>query len=92
MSDRDERNLAVFFTSLGISLIVGGIFAAGAMIVIPLQVGLFEAWGANVFAEPTFYIFAGFAVAFLIVAGVGAYLSLRGYRSLKSGRQGRSDR
>ncbi len=92
MRDRDDRTSAIFFVSLGASLIVGGLFAAGVMVVIPWQVGLFEVWGANTLAEPTFYVFAGFALAFLILAGVGAYLGRRGLRVLRSGRPGRSDR
>lgn len=92
VSDRGDRVLATFFASLGASLTAAGIIAAGAMIVIPLQVGLFKAWGANVLAEPGFYIFTGFAMAFLILAGTGVYLGLRGHQTLRSGRPGRSDR
>lgn len=90
--DRGDRALGIYFASLGASLTAGGIAAAVAMIVIPVQVGLFKAWGANVLAEPSFYLFAGFAMAFLILAGVGVYLGLRGYQTLRSGCPGRSDR
>ena len=80
MRDRDRRNLTAFLGSFGTALVVGGLFAAGAMIVIPFQSGLADLSGENALADSAFYIFAGFAILFLILAGVGAYLCLRAYR------------
>lgn len=91
VSDRGDRALAIFSASLGAPLTAGGIAAAGALNAITLEVGLIQAWGASVLAEPSLYIFAGFATAFLILAGPGVHLGSGGYQTL-SGRPGRSDR
>jgi len=76
----------------GAALLFGGLFAAGTMIVVPFQVGLADLWRENAFADPAFYVFAGFAILFLILAGAGTYLCLRARRLYRDGRPGRSER
>jgi len=80
VSDRDQRNLTALLGGFGAALLVGGLFATGVMILVPFQSGLAELWGEKALADPAFYIFAGFAILFLILAGVGACLCLRAYR------------
>ena len=86
MSDRQRGILIGLFGGLGAGLLLGGLFAAGAMVVIPVQVGLAGQWGTEALNDPIFYLFAGFALCFLIVAGVGVYLCSLAYRLYRSKR------
>lgn len=92
VSDRDRLVSASFFGGLGVSLLLGGLFAAGAMVVIPFQTGLADIWRDDAFTDPAFYIFAVSAIFFLILAAAGAYLCLRAWRVYRNGHAGRSDR
>jgi hypothetical protein len=53
------------FAGLGASLLLGGLFSAGAMVAIPVQVGLADRWGTEALSDPIFYLFAAFALCFL---------------------------
>ncbi|MBU2043036.1 MAG: hypothetical protein KKA37_13615 [Alphaproteobacteria bacterium] len=92
VNDRGRRNLVGVLGGFGAALLFGGLFAAGTMIVVPFQVGLADLWRENALADPAFYIFVGFAILFLILAGAGAYLCLRAWRLYRDGQAGRSDR
>ncbi|MNI24187.1 hypothetical protein D3C73_777990 [compost metagenome] len=84
VNDRDRLRLVRIFGGLGASLLLGGLFAAGTMVVVPFQVGLADLWRENAFTDPAFYIFAVSAIFFLILASAGAYLCLRAGRVIET--------
>jgi hypothetical protein len=84
VTDRQRGVLIGLFAGLGASLLLGGLFSAGAMVAIPVQVGLADRWGTEALSDPIFYLFAAFALCFLIVAGVGAHLCYRACRLYRS--------
>ena len=91
VNEGGRRKLAGMLGGFGAALLFGGLLAAGTMIVLPFQVGLVDLRRENALADPAFYIFAGFAILFLILAGAGAYLCLRALRLYRDGRRGGSD-
>ncbi|MEY3292466.1 MAG: hypothetical protein RJB12_237 [Pseudomonadota bacterium] len=84
VTDRQRGVLIGLFAGLGTAFLLGGLFSAGAMFAIPVQVGLADRWGTEAFNDPVFYLFAAFALCFMLVAGVGAYLCYRAYRLYRS--------
>jgi len=80
VSDRQTRGLIGLFGGLGAALLLGGLFAAGAMVIIPFQVGFAGQWGTEALNDPVFYLFASFGLAFLILAGLGAFLCFKAWR------------
>jgi hypothetical protein len=76
---------SAFLGGLGAALLLGGIFTTGLLVVLPFQVGLVETL-SEALKDPTFYIFAGMAAVFLILASVGAYLCLRAYDAYRRNR------
>ena len=86
VSGREQRATAALLGGFGAALGFGGLFAAIAMIVVPFQVGLADLWSKNAFGDPAFYIFAGFGIFFLIVAGGGTYLCRRAYHLYRTKR------
>ncbi len=84
MNRGPRRSAVAFVGGLGGGLLLSGLFAAGCMIVIPFQVGLAESWPETAASDPVFYIFAGFAILFLIAAGGGALLCRQAYRLFRA--------
>lgn len=76
---------SVFLGGLGAALLLGGLFAAGLLIVLPFQIGLVETLG-EALQDAVFYIFAGMAGLFLMSAAGGAYLCLRAYNTHRKNR------
>jgi hypothetical protein len=79
-----------FFAGLGVSLLLGGLFVTGLMIVLPGQVGLFDVSRLEAWGSPEGMVFGFFALMGLALAIVGAFCCRRAYIMFKT--SGHSDK
>lgn len=90
VSRMSSHTVPIFVGSLGATLLLGGLFITGLMVVLPGQVGLFDVGRLSAWGSPEGLIFGAFVLAGLVMAAVGGFCCRWAYKMFKT--SGRPDK